>query len=51
MDAEATLSALAPYAADLTTMGRRLDDDPEFFLAAAAAGIAAAQIAASGNAP
>jgi hypothetical protein len=40
-DAGVVLAALAAYGDDLTTMGRRVGDDPAFFLAAAAAGIAA----------
>jgi hypothetical protein len=40
-DPDAALAALGPYAADLTTMGRTITEDPAFFLAAAAAGIAA----------
>jgi hypothetical protein len=47
MDPDAVLDALAPYAAELTTMGRRLHEDPEFFLAAAAAGAAAVHSRAS----
>lgn len=42
LDPGALLDALAPYAADLTTMGRTITEDPAFFLAAAAAGVAAA---------
>jgi hypothetical protein len=41
MDAAAGFAALAPYAGVLTTMGRGMDEDRAFFLAAAAGGMAA----------
>jgi hypothetical protein len=40
-DVDALLASLAAYESALTTMGRGVGDDPAFFLAAAAAGLAA----------
>jgi hypothetical protein len=49
LDPDAVLAALSPYAAELTTMGRGVTDDPEFFLAAAAAGVAAVAVVNAGR--
>jgi hypothetical protein len=44
LDPDAALGALLPYGNDLTTMGRTVAQDSPFFLAAAAAGAAAARV-------
>jgi Protein of unknown function (DUF3866) len=49
LDTDAALAALAPYRGELTTMGRLVEQDPAFFLGAAAAGVAAARLAADGS--
>src|SRR5262249_10616223 len=44
IDAEQGLNALASYNLEVTTMGRTLSQERPFFLAAAAAGLLAAQL-------
>ncbi|GAB6156928.1 DUF3866 family protein [Desulfotomaculum varum] len=44
LDAQPSLAALQEYNLQVTTMGRGVTEDPEFFLAAGAAGIYAADI-------
>ncbi len=39
LEASLTFEAVKAYALEVTTMGRRIEEDPEFFLAAGAAGI------------
>ena len=43
LDAAATFPALQKYVPEVTTMGRSIEQDPEYFLAAGAAGIYAVQ--------
>lgn len=50
VDAEPALAALDQFAVKVTTMGRGVNQDREFFLAAGAAGIYAARLAAGFNA-
>ncbi|AQS58532.1 DUF3866 family protein [Desulforamulus ferrireducens] len=44
-EGEAALSALVEYGIKVTTMGRSVEQDPEFFLAAGAAGVYVANLA------
>lgn len=44
VDSSQTLEAMKQFGLETKTMGRGIDDDPEFFLAAGAAGILAAQL-------
>jgi hypothetical protein len=46
LDPDAVLAALSPYGGDLMTMGRSVEQEAAFFLAAAVAGIAGARLAA-----
>lgn len=45
VEAEETLEALREFGLEPETMGRKLTEDPEFFLAAGAAGLVAVQLA------
>jgi hypothetical protein len=44
IDAEPAFAALAPYADVLTTMGRGLEQDREFFIAAGAGAVVALEL-------